>query len=156
MSPEPLISAKDAHKTLAVGARLRLWFACLLIVLLPFSVALGGSSGFAVVLWVTSAFAVPVSCLYLPLVVKLRDAEQSRWIVLLSVGAVIGPAALACLGLIQVWKGRDPQLIWLGDGEDPGFRGLALCALVVGTLTSLAYVIGLKLAARRPSDDRST
>jgi len=97
-------------------------------------------------------FAVPVGCLYLPLVAKLRDAQQRRWLVLIGTGTVIGPVALAVLGLVAMIAGRDPYLIWVGDGEDPGFVPLAPCALVVGTFTSVLYVAGLKIAhhLRRP------
>jgi hypothetical protein len=135
--------------SLTVAARIRLWFGCQFVVMFVFSLVLGGSRGFPFVFWVTAMFAVPVGCLCLPLVVKLKDAEQLRWLVLIGLGTLIGPAALAGLAFVGVLAGHDAHRVWVGEGEDVGFVGLWPCALIVGTFTSVLYVGGLKIARHR-------
>jgi hypothetical protein len=100
---------------------------------------------------VTALFAVPVGCLYPPLVVKLKDAERFRWLVLIGLGALIGPVALAGFAFVGVLAGHDAHLVWVGEGESVGFVGLLPCALIVGTFTSALYVGGLKIARNRHS-----
>jgi hypothetical protein len=139
---------------LAVASRIRLWFGCLLVVMFGFSLFLGGSRGFPFVFWVAAMFALPVGCFYLPLVAKLKDAGELRWLALIGLGILIGPVALAGLAFVGVLAGHDAHLVWVGDGEDIGFVGLLPCALIVGTLTSALYVGGLKIACRSGANER--
>jgi hypothetical protein len=139
------------RRSLTTGARIWLWFACLLVILVGFSLVFAGANGggFLFAFWITAVFAVPVGCLYLPLVVKLPDAQQLRWLVLIAAGALIGPVGLAGLCVVASIFG-DAYRVWVGDGEDPGFISLAPLALIVGSLTSVLYVIALKIARCRP------
>jgi hypothetical protein len=99
---------------------------------------------------VTMMLALPVWCLYLPFVIAFRDAEKSRiWILLLS-GALIGPSTVVIVALILQLRGDDVHSIWQGDP----LTGLcaASCivlSLIVGFLTSIFYVIALKIFYRR-------
>ena len=123
-----------------------LWFACVLLAVFVFSLLLGRAGGFFLVFRITAMLAVPVGCLYLPLVAKLKDAEDGRWLILIGVGALIGPAALAGLGVIATLLGRDPHMVWVGDGVDLGVVAGLPFALIVGALISALYVAGLKIA----------
>jgi len=138
LQSEPI---KRYPRALSTSARIGLWFACLLIALSLFSLFPDGGRAFLFVFWIAAMFAVPVGCLYLPLVAKLRDAQQRRWLVLIGTGTVIGPVALAVLGLVAMIAGRDPYLIWVGDGEDPfpwrlapwSWVRLPLCCMLPGS-----------------------
>jgi hypothetical protein len=95
-------------------------------------------------------FALPVSCLFLPLVILLKDAEQRRTWVLLVWGVLIGPAAIAGGALISQLKGGDPSAIWNGDPLTGLGAGLGMIfASMVGFLTTFIYVIALKSFTRR-------
>lgn len=95
--------------------------------------------GFHFVFRITMIFALPVACLYIPFAISLRDAEEGRIWTILGSGIVIGPASLA------VW-GTAHGSGWQSDDIGPGLGGGLLCALIVGSLTTLIYVIALKIA----------
>ncbi|HSU61950.1 MAG TPA: hypothetical protein VLI55_21750 [Bryobacteraceae bacterium] len=148
--------------------RIGLWLGSLLVSVSLFSLSLSllfsslsllfnGAWSFRVgavfaILRVTMTFAFPVWCLYLPFVLALRDAEGSRiWTILVS-GILIGPAALALLGLILQLRGGNPHLIWHGDpllGVLGGIAVMMFFAAIIGFLTTSFYVIALKLFYRR-------
>jgi hypothetical protein len=99
---------------------------------------------------VAMTFALPVWCLYLPVVIALKDAEEGRiWTILFS-GILIGPASLALWGLILQLRGGDAHQIWHGDPL-VGLGGIAAItfALIVGFLTTSFYVIALRILHRR-------
>jgi hypothetical protein len=132
-----------------------LWFTCLLVVLVLFSLALGGMMTrfrdqlwptFLIIFRVASIAAVPVGCLYIPWVIKLPDAERLRWLKLIGVGAVIGPLAMVAAGVVATIAGRDPYMVFVGDGLEPGVVVLWPHAFVVGVSTSALYVAALKTA----------
>ncbi len=128
--------------------RIGLWSGCFLLSVSLFSLFFG--SGAMVVFRVAMTFALPVSLLFLPFVVRLRDAEKNRSMILLAAGALLGPVCLAFWGLILQLRGGNAQMIWVGDGLDQGFASASICALIVGSLASGCYVCVLK-ALRRGS-----
>lgn len=93
-------------------------------------------------------FAFPVSLLYLPAVIFIRDAKKERlWQILVS-GILIGPACMALWGLILTLRGGDPHSLWQGDGLGPGLAAGLVFALIVGSLTITFYLIALKLLSK--------
>jgi hypothetical protein len=138
--------------------RIGLWFGSLLVSVTLFSLLfnlLFSGPGFfraetvRLIFRATMIFAFPVWCLYLPLVIALKDAEERRIWVLLFSGILIGPVSLALWGLILQVRGEDPRKIWHGDPLLFGLIGGMICALIVGFLTTSSYVIALKVLHRR-------
>jgi hypothetical protein len=136
-----------------IPTRIGLWFGCLLVAVGLFSGLFGrffNSGGEVMFIFrITMIFALPVWFLYLPLVVKLRDAEHNRiWIILVS-GILIGPLALTIWGLILQLSGGGAFDIWGGDDLGPSNGACMICASVVGFLTTLLYGIALKVLHRQ-------
>src|SRR5262249_54255587 len=144
--------------------RISLSFASLLLAVtlftLLFSLLFTGAGFFRagtllLIFRVTVVFARPVWCLWVPLVIALKDAEERRiWTIFLS-GIVIGPASLALWGLILQLRGGDPHRIWQGDPLI-GLGGIAamIFSAIVGFLTTSFYVIALKILHRRSTTAR--
>jgi hypothetical protein len=99
---------------------------------------------------VTSMFALPVWCVYLPFVLRLKDAEGRRFWIILATGTLIGPVALGLWGLLEVVSGADPQRVWRGDPLSGfGLGALMGFALVVGCTTAALYGLALRRIHRR-------
>lgn len=136
-----------------IPTRIGLWFGCLLVAVGLFSRLFGrffNPGGDVMFIFrITMMFALPVWFLYLPLVVKFRDAEGNRiWIILVS-GILIGPLALTIWGLILQLSGGDALAIWRGDDLAPSIGACMIFALVVGFLTTSLYGIALKVLHRQ-------
>jgi hypothetical protein len=106
---------------------------------------LGGAGSIFLIFRVTMTFAFPVGCLYLPVLIALRNTEEQRMPIILLGGILIGPASMALWGLVLEWRGGDTHRIWHGDPliGMGGFVAI-LFALIVGSLTTLFYYWGLK------------
>jgi hypothetical protein len=149
-----LPTSSDSRLMNIIG-RIGLWFLCLFLAVplfsLLFSLALGTEAILAIIR-VTMIFALPVACLYLPVVIAFKNAEGRKiWTILLS-GILIGPLAMFLWSLIlllrgfsseDVWHG-DPLLGWLGGGV-----ATTVFSLIVGFLTTSFYVLALKILYRR-------
>jgi hypothetical protein len=123
-----------------------LWFLSLFLSVCLFSLIYGrryGLDSFAFVFRITMIFALPVACLYLPVVIALRDAEEGRMRIIAGVGVLIGPASLALWGLILAARG-EPS-VWRGDGIGFGVGTCLILASIVGCLTTMFYIMALKL-----------
>jgi hypothetical protein len=138
---------------ISVPRRVGLWFIALLLAVGLFTLLfclrqdVGSPAGIFVA---TLLFALPVACLYLPIVIGLKDAEERRiWIILCS-GTLIGPVSMALWGLVLQLRGEDSHTVWYGDPL-LGIGGLAsmVFAAIVGSFTVLFYVSALKVIHRR-------
>jgi hypothetical protein len=131
--------------TLVIAARnIGLWFLSVLLSVGLFSLVLYGPGSAAFVFRITMKFALPVACLYLPLVITQKDAEEGRMRVIAGSGIVIGPAVMALWGLILVALGK-PHVIE-GDPLAPiGLVAVLVMAFIVGSLTTILYITALKL-----------
>lgn len=137
-------------------ARVGVWLGSLLLSVALFSLSLSlfpcWRGGAPLIFYVTLIFALPVWCLYLPIVVALKNAEDWRmWIILVS-GILIGPASVAVRGLMLLQWGGDPQEIWHGDPLLGGAGGVGvgmISALIVGFLAASSYGIALKVLHHR-------
>jgi hypothetical protein len=138
--------------------RIGLWLGSLLLSVILFSLLLdlllSGQGIFhaataLLIFRVTMTFALPVWCLYLPLVIALKDAEGQRIRTILFSGTLIGPVSMALWAFILQLRGGDSHQIWHGDPLI-GMGGIAtiIFALTVGFLTTSLYVIALKLLHR--------
>lgn len=92
-------------------------------------------------------FAFPVSLLYLPAVISIKDAKNERFWQLLVSGILIGPISMALWGLILTFRGADPRLLWQGE-LGPGLGAGLVFALIVGSLTITLYLIALRRFSR--------
>jgi hypothetical protein len=65
-------------------------------------------------------------------------------------GVLIGPISMVVLALVAQWRGADTHTIWYGDPliGMGGFAALFF-ALIVGSVTTFLYILGLKLTHRR-------
>ena len=139
-------------------SRIGLWFCSLLLSVtlfsLLFSLHFSGPGFFRIgtlllVSRITLMFALPVWFLYLPVVIALKHAEGWRIWTILVTGALIGPAALVCWGLILLLRGGDPDAIRRGDPLAFGIDGAVFFAFTVGFMTTSFYVIALKVLHSR-------
>jgi hypothetical protein len=113
-------------------------FSLLLITVFPI--------GFLQGLLVTVIVALPVSCLSLPVVLILQNADERRGRLILFTSTLIGPVSIVLWCLLLQIKGGDARSVWKGDPLI-GIGGLwgAVFALVVGFLAGCCYVAGLKI-----------
>ena len=134
-------------------SRIGLWFSSLLVAVLLFSLLFslifGGAGSIFPIFRITMTFALPVGCLYLSLLIVLRNTEEQRMPIILLCGILIGPASMALWCLVLQWRGDNMHTIWHGDPLT-GVGGFAamLFALMVGSLTTLFYIFGLKAIHR--------
>ena len=127
--------------------RIGLWFGALFLSVALFSLLymLYGPASFFFVFRIMMILAFPVACLYLPVVIALKDAEGARMWTMLGAGILIGPAALVLWALILQASDHDVITIWQGDGIGFGvLKGMVL-ASIVGLLTTAFYLISLKV-----------
>ena len=130
--------------------RIGLWFSSLLLAALLFSflssLIFGGAGSVFPIFRVTMTFALPVGCLYLPVLIALESENERRMPVIILGGILIGPASMALWGLFLEWRGGDAHAIWNGDPLT-GLGGLVamIFALIVGSLTTLFYVLALRV-----------
>jgi len=142
------------HSFTKALSRIGLWFSSLLIAVLLFSLLfslmVGGAGSIFMIFRVTMTFALPVGCLYLPVLIALRNTEKQQISIILLGGILIGPASMALWCLVLLWTGGDSHTIWHGDPLT-GMGGFAamLFALIVGSLTTVFYIFGLKATHRR-------
>jgi hypothetical protein len=59
-------------------------------------------------------FALPVWCLYLPVVIAVKDAGYLRIVTILFSGSLIGPVSPGVWCLILELKGGNEEMIWHG------------------------------------------
>jgi len=142
------------RRLIKASGRIGLWFSSLLVAGLLFSVlfsvSLGGAGSIFLIFRVTMTFALPVGCLYLPVLLALRNTDEQRMPIILLGGILIGPASMALWGLVLEWRGGDTHTIWHGDPLT-GMGGFVaiLFALIVGSLTTFFYYCGLKATVHR-------
>jgi hypothetical protein len=123
-----------------------LWFLSLLLSISLFSLIYGrlyGLDSFIFVFRITIIFAAPIACLYLPIVVRLKDAEEGRMRIIAGSGILIGPVCLALWSLILAAQGK--HSVWSGDGLGFGIIPILALASIVGSLTTMFYIVALKL-----------
>jgi hypothetical protein len=115
-----------------------------------FSLIFGGAGSTFPIFRITMTFALPVGCLYLPVLIALGDEGERRVPIIILGGVFIGPASMALWGLFLEWSGGNAHTIWYGDPLT-GVGGLValLFAFIVGSLTTVFYVLGLKVTHRR-------
>lgn len=126
--------------------RISAWFLSLLVAvcLFCFLWPLGSISSFFFLFRITMIFAFPVSLLYLPAVIFIRDTKKERFWQLLVSGILIGPISMALWGIILTLRGADPHTLWQGD-LGPGLGAGLLFALIIGSLTITFYLVALRL-----------
>lgn len=146
----------NEYSLMKVLRRIGLWFISLFLAVALFSMLFSLLSGgfhldaLVLIFRITMLFALPVWCLFLPVVIAVKDAEGRRFIVILLSGSLIGPVAVLLSCFIQQQRGGNQQLIWYGDPL-AGLGGISgmVYALIVGFLTTSFYVIALKVLHRR-------
>jgi hypothetical protein len=135
-------NARQGGTPMIAARNIGLWF---LSVLLSVSLFSWGFPGlFARNFLITMRIALPVACLYLPIVIMQRDAEEGRMRVIAGSGIVIGPAYLVLRGLILVMLGEPG--VFERDAASPfGMMAVLIFAFIVGSLTTILYITALKL-----------
>lgn len=140
--------------------RAGLWLCALFLAIALFCVAIGSLSGsneaFLLFFRITTIYALPVGCLFLPIVIVFGNLESRRSLRLfLLSGILVGPISMAILMLFFELKGEDPQRIWHGDPLT-GIGGFTtmLFALFVGSATTILYLLGLRTILRSMNPSR--
>lgn len=146
----------NEYSLMNVLRRIGFWFVSLFLAIclfsLLFNLLFGGFHPDALVLIfrITMVEALPVWCLFLPVVIAVKDAEKRRsWLILLG-GSLIGPVSVILFCLFLQLRGGNPQTIWSGDPL-AGLGGISemLYSLIVGFMTTSFYVIALRVLHRR-------
>ena len=132
-----------------VARNISLWFLSVLLSVGLFSLAFARLFGWspdalARDFLITMKIALPVACLFLPIVIKQRDAEEGRAWVIVGSGLVIGPAYLLLRGLIAA-IGGEPHVFERDEASPFGIVAFLIFASIVGSLTTILYVAALKL-----------
>jgi hypothetical protein len=161
------VLASSWRTVISIGRRVGLSFVCLLLADALFSLILAlwltmaGSARISLaipVFRVAMIFALPVWCVWLPIVIATKDAEGRKiWTILLS-GILVGPASIALWSLILLLRGANQQMVWHGDpllGDLGGGIACMIFALIVGLFTKLLLFGGPKGPASPIGDYRS-
>jgi hypothetical protein len=122
-----------------------LWFLALLLSVSLFSSIYGrlyGLGSFIFVFRITMIFALPVACLCLPVVIAMRDRKEGTRIIV-AAGSLIGPVCLVLWGVLR--EARGVQAAWSSDGIGFSIITVLILASIVGCLTTIFYIIALKL-----------
>ena len=122
-----------------------LWFLALLLSVSLFSSIYGGFYGlgsFIFVFRITMIFALPIACLCLPVVIAVRDLKEGTRIIAVT-GSLIGPVCLVLWGVLSEARGK--QAVWSDGGIGFGFVTVLILASIVGCVTTIFYIIELKL-----------
>jgi hypothetical protein len=100
-----------------------------------------------VVLRATTRLALPVWLFCLPFVIIPKGPSLRKyWTLLLLTGTLIGPVAMGVNAIVALNKGVDAHTVWYGDPLiGIGVAWAMIYATIVGFLTSMFYVIALKL-----------
>ena len=153
---------KSAERgAVSLWVRIGLWFVCLPLAIGLFSLLLSrflldgvgfGKLWFILpIYWVTMKCALPIWCLCLPVVVKVKQAQGWRMWSILAAGSLIGPLAVGLWFLILQLGGATPQSMWQGDPL-MGWIGSAITGMIfasiIGVLTSSLYLIGFTILHR--------
>lgn len=133
------------YKMKPVLIRVGLWLVSFLIADLCFSFFLGFFSleVFAIYFVFTLFFAWPAWCLFLPVVVSCKNAEGRRIWALLCGGVLAGPLSLFLWDAVTRLRGKKALILGTDPLHSLGGFGIAF-AMIVGSLTTCAYVYGLK------------
>jgi hypothetical protein len=118
--------------------RIGLWLISFLIADVCFSLLFGRNSAQTIPIFFlgTLMFGWPAWCLYLPVVVAFKDAEGRRMWIILSGGILVGPLSLL------LWDAAHGGLRDMADTLPVSFM---VFAVIVGSLTTCAYVCALRL-----------
>lgn len=98
----------------------------------------------------TLVFALPVWCLYLPFILKLKDAEGWRLWVILVTGTLIGPVAMGLWAAVLLLNTFGLQRIVYSTHDLSSIGALMGFAFFVGGVTSAFYALALRRMLRRP------
>lgn len=150
---QPLLFASRVEGDLDIGKRIGMWTASVLLSIALLSLVVGLLQGnfntIPVIFRVGTIFALPMWCLFLPLIAFRKDSERRTWVLFVG-GGTIGPAAIAVGALIAQLKGGDVEAIWNGDPLTGVGAGLEMIfSLIVGVLTTTIYVVALRSLTRR-------
>lgn len=136
-----------------VSIRVGLWLVSLLIADFCFSLFFGFYSRTisvaAPVFVFTPVFASPAWCLYLLVVIAFKDAEGRRIWTILSIGILAGPLTLLLWGAVDEVLGANTLRTGLWNYFQALPVSFLVFAAIVGSLTTCAYVFGLKILHRR-------
>lgn len=129
--------------------RVGLWFVSFLVANFCFSLFWGLYSltiSVAAAFFVfTLIFASPAWCLCLPVVIAFKDAEGRRIWAILSAGVLVGPLSLLILGAADRLHSVTSPGTGLWDLVEAIPAIFLVFAVIVGSLTTCAYVYGLKM-----------
>ncbi len=143
------MSSGNATSSLSLGTRAALWFTCCLLLAAGFCFLLGKAGSLDVALRIVLLFVLPMWLLYLPVILKLKDAENHRLWIILASGALLGPAVLALWFGISIAQGESPRAVWQGDPLAPGTPILLLGSAILTSATVAFYGASLKLLRLR-------
>lgn len=93
--------------------RIGLWFISLILAVAVFCLILSLFPSIRLnflIFRITFIAALPVWCLFLPVVIAVRDAEEQRSRFILFSGTVIGPASVALWCIILQSRGKDSKI----------------------------------------------
>jgi hypothetical protein len=146
---------QSRHASIRTFGRVALWLGSVLVSVTAFTllICLRFGSGAAFLIFrLTLVFALPVACLSLPFVLRLKRRDDRKNILITA--PVIGPVSMFIWGLILQLAGGDSHNIWFGDPLI-GVGGIAaiIFSAVVGFLAGFFYVAGLGFLDRRSTAD---
>ncbi|MFT4111742.1 hypothetical protein [Silvibacterium sp.] len=140
------------QRTLNVLKRSGLWFGCVLTAMALFSACMMLAppfhwdwDGYVLVYRITSILALPVALLFLPAVLRFRQASAPQMLAILSSGVLVGPVALVLWSQVMIWHGANADMVWHGDPEVGfGIWGEAKYAALVGFLSTTLYILSFR------------
>ena len=144
-------NAREGGTPMIAARNIGLCFLSVLLAVGLFSLAFTGLYGWSPdaldhAFRITMKAALPVACLYLPVVITQRDAEEGRMRVIAGWGIVIGPAYLVLRGLIA------GTLLERDEASPFGLVAFLVFAFIVGSLTTILYITALKFVHRGSYD----
>ncbi len=129
--------------------RASLWSTSCLILIALFSAVRGPFGTIDIVYRAALLFVLPLWLLFLPLAIRVKDAQGSRIWIILGSGTLTGCAVFAALIVIQILNRGNPSIIWQGYPTLLSMAVWTIFASAVGLIASAIYGIFLRVLYRR-------
>lgn len=152
------MSSINAPSSLSQSTRAALWSACCLLLAAISCLLFGKAGSLDVGLRFTLVFVLPAWLLYLPVILKLKDAGNHRLWIILGSGPLLGPAVLALWFGVSITRGESPSALWQGDPLGPGTPILIFGSAIFTFVIAAIYGASLRLlhARRTTAPSRTT
>lgn len=128
--------------------RISVWtVSCLIFIALIYATQ-GPAGTMDVVYRITLLYVLPLWVVFLPVTLKVKDAQGPRIWIILGYGLLTGVVVFAGLSVIQALNRGNPSIIWQGYATFSSMALWTTLAVASGLVVSAIYGMALKMFYR--------